>query len=316
MDLGQPGRRPAGHPAQVVADLHQPDGVRAEGAAQLDDRVPAALGLEVVARLGEPLAGRLVEPVDRAAAAKSAGALMPVPTAVPPRGSSRTRGRTASRRSRARSATAAYPPSSCPRVTGVASIRWVRPDFTASAYSALLALEGGVQRGDARRAGRGRRGPRRRGWPRGRCRWRTARRSRGRWGGRRRPAACARVAMTSLTFMFVLVPDPVWKTSIGNWSSCCPSTISPAARVIASACSVVRDPSSALVLRRGRLDPGQRVDERRLERLAADREVLDRALGLRLPPGVPRDPHLAHGVVLDPVVVGHVPESTQARCSQ
>ena len=122
--------------------------------------------------------------------------------------------------------------------------------------------------------------------------------------------------MTSLTFMFVLVPEPVWKTSMGNWSSCCPSTISAAARAIASACSAVRAPRSALVRGRGRLDPGQRVDQRRLERLAADREVLDRALGLRPPQGVLRDPDLAHGVVLDAVVVGHALERTRARCSQ
>ena len=31
----------------------------------------------------------------------------------------------------------------------------------------------------------------------------------------RRPA---RVAITSFTFMFDEVPEPVWKTSIGNWS--------------------------------------------------------------------------------------------------
>ena len=29
----------------------------------------------------------------------------------------------------------------------------------------------------------------------------------------------ASVAMTSLAFMFDEVPEPVWKTSIGNWSS-------------------------------------------------------------------------------------------------
>ena len=29
----------------------------------------------------------------------------------------------------------------------------------------------------------------------------------------------ARLAMTSLAFMFEEVPEPVWKTSIGNWSS-------------------------------------------------------------------------------------------------
>ena len=29
----------------------------------------------------------------------------------------------------------------------------------------------------------------------------------------------ARRAITSLAFMFVEVPEPVWKTSIGNWPS-------------------------------------------------------------------------------------------------
>ena len=29
--------------------------------------------------------------------------------------------------------------------------------------------------------------------------------------------------MTSLAFMFDEVPEPVWKTSIGNWSSSSPS---------------------------------------------------------------------------------------------
>ena len=41
-----------------------------------------------------------------------------------------------------------------------------------------------------------------------------------------RPARAARVArraMTSLAFMFELVPEPVWNTSIGNWSSWSPA---------------------------------------------------------------------------------------------
>ena len=33
------------------------------------------------------------------------------------------------------------------------------------------------------------------------------------------------LAMTSLTFMFVDVPEPVWKTSIGNCSSWSPFAI-------------------------------------------------------------------------------------------
>ena len=41
------------------------------------------------------------------------------------------------------------------------------------------------------------------------------------------PAASA--AMTSLAFMFDDVPEPVWKTSIGNWSSWLPAATSSAA---------------------------------------------------------------------------------------
>ena len=39
----------------------------------------------------------------------------------------------------------------------------------------------------------------------------------------------ASLAMTSLAFVFVEVPEPVWKTSIGNCASCLPAAISPAA---------------------------------------------------------------------------------------
>jgi hypothetical protein len=39
-------------------------------------------------------------------------------------------------------------------------------------------------------------------------------------GVHRAPSARRRsVAITSLAFMFDDVPEPVWKTSIGNWSS-------------------------------------------------------------------------------------------------
>ena len=41
--------------------------------------------------------------------------------------------------------------------------------------------------------------------------------------------APASAAMTSLAFMFDEVPEPVWKTSIGNWSSCSPAATASAA---------------------------------------------------------------------------------------
>ena len=99
VDLGESGGRAGRHPAQVVADLGQPDRDRAQHAGELDERVPGALRLEVVAGLGER-PGRSSRTAPRSpAAGKPAGVLMPVPTAVPPSGSSRTRGSTDSSRS-------------------------------------------------------------------------------------------------------------------------------------------------------------------------------------------------------------------------
>src|SRR5581483_1074219 len=55
----------------------------------------------------------------------------------------------------------------------------------------------------------------------------------------------ARFAITSLAFMFDDVPEPVWKTSIGNWSSNSPSATRSAARAMRSATSPSSFPSSA-----------------------------------------------------------------------
>src|SRR3954469_22280771 len=44
--------------------------------------------------------------------------------------------------------------------------------------------------------------------------------------------------------MFVEVPEPVWKTSIGNWPSCLPAAISFAARSIERALPFGSSPSS------------------------------------------------------------------------
>ena len=55
----------------------------------------------------------------------------------------------------------------------------------------------------------------------------------------------ARFAITSLAFVFVEVPEPVWNTSIGNCSSCSPAATSSPARAIRSASSGSRSPSSA-----------------------------------------------------------------------
>ena len=54
----------------------------------------------------------------------------------------------------------------------------------------------------------------------------------------------ARLAITSFAFVFVDVPEPVWNTSIGNWSSWRPSATSSPARPIRSARSASSSPSS------------------------------------------------------------------------
>ena len=55
----------------------------------------------------------------------------------------------------------------------------------------------------------------------------------------------ASVAITSFAFMFDEVPEPVWKTSIGNWSSSSPLAIRSPAAAMRSAFSGSRRPSSA-----------------------------------------------------------------------
>src|SRR3954467_12993449 len=57
----------------------------------------------------------------------------------------------------------------------------------------------------------------------------------------------ASVAMTSLAFMFDEVPEPVWKTSIGNWWSWRPCAISSAAAAMRWARSASSSPRSAFV---------------------------------------------------------------------
>ncbi len=180
---------------------------------------------------------------------KPGGVLMPVPTAVPPNGSSASRGNDDSSRSMPRRSCAAYPPNSWPSVTGVASIRWVRPDFTTPANSSALASNAAAR------------------WSSAGMRSRLTASVAATWievgnvslldwlaltwslGWTSRPSArVARVAMTSLAFMLLDVPEPVWNTSIGNSPSCCPSATARAACSMACATSASMTPSSALTL--------------------------------------------------------------------
>ena len=90
-------------------------------------------------------------------------------------------------------------------------------------------------------------------------------------------------AITSFAFMFEEVPEPVWKTSIGNWSSC-----SPVGDLVAR----LRDPLGEVGVELselrvgaggGGLDPPEPVDHRRRDRLTGDLEVLNRLRGLAAP---------------------------------
>jgi hypothetical protein len=61
-------------------------------------------------------------------------------------------------------------------------------------------------------------------------------------------ASVARVAMTSLVFMLLDVPEPVWKTSIGKCWSQSPLATDSAASEIAPATSASRTPRSAFTV--------------------------------------------------------------------
>ena len=75
--------------------------------------------------------------------------------------------------------------------------------------------------------------------------------------------------------MFVEVPEPVWKTSIGNWSSNSPAATRSAAAAIRSARSGSSRPSSALTRAAAALIWASQRTTRHGDGLAGDREVGD-----------------------------------------
>jgi hypothetical protein len=180
---------------------------------------------------------------DRTRSANSAWVFSPVPVAVPPSGIWPTWGSALRTRRAPRRSWAAYPANSWPSVTGTASIRWVRPDLTTSVNASALACSdassassAGISRFVASSSA-------------ARCTalgktsfddWPMLTWSLG-WA-----PSPARFAMTSLAFMFDDVPEPVWKTSIGNCSSCSPAATCSAADAMRSARSLSSSPSSPL----------------------------------------------------------------------
>ena len=93
----------------------------------------------------------------------------------------------------------------------------------------------------------------------------------------------ASVAITSFAFVFELVPEPVWKTSIGNWSSNSPAATRSAAAAMRSARSRSSRLQVGVHARRRGLDPTEPARDGNGNRLAGDREVGDRLLGLAAP---------------------------------
>ncbi len=84
----------------------------------------------------------------------------------------------------------------------------------------------------------------------------------------------ASAAITSLAFMLLDVPDPVWNTSSGNWSSNSPSATRSAAAAIRSASSASSSPRSRFTRAAAALiRPSQWITDAR-DALARDREVL------------------------------------------
>jgi hypothetical protein len=92
----------------------------------------------------------------------------------------------------------------------------------------------------------------------------------------------ARLAITSLAFMFDWVPEPVCQTTSGKLSSSLPSITSCAASMIASPSFASSLPLALLASRRP-LDDAERADDGDGLLFPADGEVHDRALGLRAP---------------------------------
>ena len=222
------------------------------------------------------------EAAAHAARANSGWVLRPVPVAVPPSGICSARPRASLTRSR--------PSVHLRRVAaellaerhghGVHHVRAARLDHVGE----LVGLGGRGRRPARSSAGsrsladlaRRPRGAR----PRGTRRSTTAPCSRGRWGGRRRPRASA---ITSLAFMLVEVPEPVWKTSIGNWSSCSPAATSSPAAAIRSASSASSRPSSALTRAASALMRAEPAHHGRRDPLTGHREVVHRLARLRAP---------------------------------
>ncbi len=111
--------------------------------------------------------------------------------------------------------------------------------------------------------------------------------------------------MTSLTFMLVLVPDPVCITPSGNWSAWRP--LGNLERGFGNrGRERLRQLAELAVRLRGRpFDESDRADELGRHARPADAEILERALRLGAPKRGRGDADFAEAVLFDAVVGAH-----------
>ena len=179
------------------------------------------------------------------AVSKPAGALSPVPTAVPPRASSRRPGSASSTIALSFSRLVRQPLISWARVMGTASCRWVRPLFTTSPFSPSSrrkvstspSMAGSSLSSSATAAAM--------------CMavgkvslelWDMFTWSLG-WSSFFPASSLPRLATTSFTFMLDWVPLPVCHTTSGKCPSSFPATTSSQARLIRPSLSSSSFPS-------------------------------------------------------------------------
>ena len=118
-------------------------------------------------------------------------------------------------------------------------------------------------------------------------------------------SSIARFAMTSFAFMLVWVPEPVCQTESGKWSSSWPAITSSAARTISSARRLSRRPSFWLTSAAAFFRRPRGANDRDGHPVVADREMVERALGLSAPVAVGADFDPPHAVALDAGLRSH-----------
>ena len=231
---------------------------------------------------------------------KRGSALMPVPIAVPPMGSRRMRLDASRMRASADASCAAQAPNSWAKVSGIASIRCVRPVLTTPRSDSRLALDRLAQVLQRRQQVL----------------------VHGEFGAdadRGRDHVVGTLAEVDVVVRVHLrlsgargeVRDHLVRVHVARGAGAGLVHVDGKMRVVVAVRHFQRrladrrglrlrqQPEAGVDLGRGGLDQAQRADEAARHRPAGDREVLHRALGLRAPQRVGGHPQLAHAVVFD-----------------